>query len=169
MKLFFARPFSGRLLAVLALALAACGAGPALAGGGTDKPVKYRAQLVWGTNGQQPDRPLKAVSPELREFLGRVFKWRDYWEVSVKTAEIPAHGMAALDMSEECRLEIRRLESHEVEVQLVGKGRQVFKQRQKLPPGEKFIVGGDSKLENAWFVVVTAEDPKAKARPAAGP
>lgn len=152
---------------MLAFALAAWAAGPALAGG-TDKPVKYRAQLVWGTNGQKPDRPLKAVSPEVREFLGRVFKWRDYWEVAEKTAEIPAHGMASLEMSDECRFEIRRLENHMVEVKLVGKGKSVITQQQKLPPGEKFIMGGDSQLQNAWFVVVTAEDPKAKARPAGG-
>ncbi|MFN0067264.1 MAG: hypothetical protein ACKVYV_06465 [Limisphaerales bacterium] len=154
------RPRMDRGFWVLWLVLTAGLVLPARAGD-KDRPAKYQAQLIWGTNGQKPDKPLKEVSPQVQECLGRIFKWMNYWEVAEKTVEVRPDSTASVEMSDECRLEIRRFPGHEVEVQFFGKGRQVFTQKQKLPPGEKLIVGGDSKKENAWFVVVTAA-PKEK-------
>lgn len=156
-----ARPRVCRGTWMLWLALAAWLPLPALAGD-KDKAAKFQAQLVWGTNGQKPDQPLKEVSGDLKKCFGRIFKWKNYWEVAAKTVEVRPDSTASVEMSDECRIEIRRFPGREVEVQFFGKGKQVFTQRQKLPPGEKLIVGGDAKKENAWFVVVTAAGPKDK-------
>ena len=44
---------------------------------------KFAAMLIWGTDGDKPaDKDLKDVDPGLKEKFEKIFKWKNYYEVS---------------------------------------------------------------------------------------
>ena len=56
-------------------------------------PVETRVQavLVWGTDDAKPTgKALKELDPKLREKLGKIFKWQNYFEVSRQNAGVLA-------------------------------------------------------------------------------
>ena len=47
--------------------------------------LKFQVQLIWGTNDEKPsEKELKEVEPGITDALKRIFKWKNYFEVSRK-------------------------------------------------------------------------------------
>ncbi len=139
--------------------LLAVNAGTAWAGG---NDLKLRAQLVWGTDEAKPkDAAYKDLDPELRQKLSRVFKWKNYWQISEQKCGFKSGETKKLKMSAKCELELRHLDDATIEIKLYGEGKltRTVKQSIKvLDKGEFTVLAGDDKdkQNDAWFVVITS-------------
>jgi len=146
---------SSLLLQMNRIALAVL-AGLLLAGGAVASDIKVEAVLVWGTNGEKPkDANLKVADKATTEKLGKVFKWKNYFEVSRKSASIPSRSSSKIAVSKDCEVEITELEGAKVAYRLIGKGNPVNKTVAALSKGESFVIAGEDKNETAWFIVIT--------------
>ena len=63
---------------------------------------------------------------------------------------------------------MKRLVGHELEVTLIGKGKEVVKRKQSLPKGEMLVLGGNAPNSTAWLVVLEADRMTADFRPRFG-
>jgi hypothetical protein len=63
-------------------------------------------------------------------------------------------GTKEVPVSEKCKLNLTRFIRHEVEVTLIGKGKEVVKRKQSLPKGEMLVLGGNAPNSTAWLVVI---------------
>ena len=59
-----------------------------------------------------------------------------------------------MPISEKCKLILARVVGHELEVTLIGKGKEVVKRKQSLPRGEMLVLGGNAPNSTAWLVVL---------------
>jgi hypothetical protein len=118
--------------------------------------MKLEAVLVWGTDGAKPpDRDLKDLEPGLAKKLDKMhFKWKNYFEVSRKTATVAAQATKQISMSERCSLEIKNLGGDRIETKHFGQGKQVLRRVDSLPQGETVILAGDDKNDNAWLIIL---------------
>ena len=57
-------------------------------------------------------------------------------------------------ISEKCRLNVKGITGPEVEVTLIGKGKEVVRRKQSLPKGEMLVLGGNAPNSTAWLVVL---------------
>lgn len=120
-------------------------------------PVETRVQavLVWGTAESKPaGKNLKEVDAKLREKLGKIFKWQNYFEVSRKTTGVTASKPQTLKLSEECSVDIKILPENMAEVKLIGKGKTIVTRRHSLAKPDALVLAGDDKNNTAWFVVL---------------
>jgi len=119
-------------------------------------PVETHVQavLVWGTDEAKPaGKALKEVDAKLREKLGKIFKWQNYFEVSRKNAGVSASKPQTLKLSEECSVAIKILPENLAEVKLLSKGKTITR-RHSLAKADALVLGGDDKNNTAWFVVL---------------
>ena len=63
-------------------------------------------------------------------------------------------SFGSVAMSEKCQVKIAKLPGHEIEVCLIGKGKEVMRQKQSLPRGEMLVLGGNAPNSTAWLVVL---------------
>jgi len=121
-----------------------------------DPVLKLEALLVWGTNdAASPDPKHKPVEPAIRKKLQELpLKWNNYFEVSRKAIEVPGSSSKKVSLSEKCDVEVKNLGGSTVEVSLFGRGSQVLKRNQSLPPGETLVLAGKAPNETAWLVVI---------------
>ena len=120
--------------------------------------LKVEARLVWGTNDpKSPDSKHKALDTSLSRKLGKIFKWRNYFEVNQKEVTIPMNVAKKIQMSDKCMLEVRNLGGNRVEVKLYGSGKLVNRTEQNLR-GDWLTIAGDSENNTAWFVVLKLAD-----------
>jgi len=49
---------------------------------------------------------------------------------------------------------VSNINGTEVEVSLIGKGKEVVKRKQSLPKGEMLVLGGNAPNSTAWLVVL---------------
>ncbi|KAF0177561.1 MAG: hypothetical protein FD161_2365 [Limisphaerales bacterium] len=120
-------------------------------------PVETRVQavLVWGTDEAKPTgKTLKEVDAKLREKLGKIFKWQNYFEVNRKTAGVTASKPQTVKLSEECSVDIKILPENMAEVKLIGKGKTIVTRRHSLAKPDALVLAGDDKNNTAWFVVL---------------
>ncbi len=128
---------------------------PGSHGAAQEPTQRVTAQLIWGTDGPKPtDKELKAVSADVDRRLRRIFKWKNYYEISRTNFVFSRTQPAKVDMSSDCRIEVVQEAGGEVEIQLFGKGKLVVKKRQRIVRGETVVLAGDDKDDNAWFVLV---------------
>ena len=128
--------------------------------GTTDAVLK--AQLVWATDQAKPKPEFKELDKKLGDKLRKMFKWKNYFEISRQEVNLPASGSRKVRMSQKCELELRLSDDGSVEVKLFGEGKLVKTIRQPLKPlqkGEYAAIGGDDKdsYGDAWFVVLSAD------------
>ena len=120
-------------------------------------PVETRVQavLIWGTDEIKPTgKSLKEVDSKLREKLGKIFKWQNYFEVSRQnTGALPGKAQI-VKLSEECSVEIKILPENIAEVKLIGKGKTLVTRRHTLAKPDALVLAGDDKNNTAWFVVL---------------
>lgn len=122
--------------------------------------MKLEAKLVWGSNEVTPDSKFRPVDAALAQDLNRIFKWKNYVEITNRVVSIPKDATKDVQMSSKCALKIKNLGSSRIEVDFVGAGKQVSKGVHPLPVGKRLTLAGDDKNDSAWFVVLKSLDPK---------
>ena len=133
-----------------------------LTGLADDKPApaetKYRAILIWGTDGSRPDDPsLREIDEHFKAKLKKVFKWQNYYEVKHKDFGIKAGQKQRFKLSEKCELEVEHSATEGMIVELFGEGKSVKTVKQAMPLTDWLVVGGDDKNATAWFVLIKPE------------
>lgn len=122
------------------------------------EPVETRVQavLVWGTNESQPSgKNIKELDAKLRERLANIFKWRNYFEVSRKTAGVTPSKPQLVKLSDDCSVDIKMLPDNQAEVKLIGRGKTIVTRRHSLAKPDALVLAGDDKNNTAWFVVLS--------------
>jgi hypothetical protein len=143
-------------LAAAILLLAAFVLGPAVLA--ENKPAKYTAILIWGTDGPKPeDKELKDVDANLVEKFTKIFKWKNYYEVKRADFELKAGEPKKVELSQKCEVRLHLTEKEGLEVELLGEQRSVYKGKQAMPLKDLLILAGDDKNATAWFVVLKPE------------
>ena len=121
--------------------------------------LNLQAKLVWATNEEKPaDKKLTDLDGKLTEKLRRVFKWKNYFEVSHQNALVGQSSSKKLTMSSKYEVEIRKLDEATIEVKLYGQGKLLKTDKhpiKSLLQGEYYILAGDDKekYDDAWLVV----------------
>ena len=141
---------------------------------GTAADCKLKVQMIWGTDEAKPeDKNLKELDPKLADKLRRVFKWKNYFEVTNQNLTLPPQMSKTISMSPECKLELKRVEGEAkkneevIIVKQYGEGK--LRTTNKIPikllqQGEYSILAGDvkEKQDDAWFVVLSRGNPTEK-------
>jgi hypothetical protein len=145
-----------RLLGTAIAALFLLGATPLTHAG----ELKLEAQLIWGTNDKKsPDPNHKPVEPDIEKRLKSLpFKWSNYFEVNRKRFKLPPGESRRERMSEDCEMIVKQVGNDQLEVTLLGKGKQVGKITQALPKKELLLLGGNAPNFTAWFVALKQLD-----------
>jgi len=119
--------------------------------------MKLQAYLVWGTDDTKPPegKNYKPVNPEIKNKLRELpLKWTNWFEVNRKDFVAPQGAMKEVSISAKCQLHVRKMVGPELEVTLIGKGKEVVKRKQALPKGEMLVLGGNAPNSTAWLVVL---------------
>jgi hypothetical protein len=118
--------------------------------------MKLQAFLVWGTDDAKPPagKTYKPVELDIMQKLKDLpLKWTNWFEVNRKDFPVVGGTIKEVQMSEKCQVNVRKLSDDEVEVSLIGKGKEVVKRKQSLPKGEMLVLGGNAPNSTAWLVV----------------
>ena len=120
--------------------------------------LKLEARLIWGANSDDPSINYKPVDAELAENLHRMFKWKNYYQITNQTAKIALNKSCELKMSNRCTLQVKNVGASRVEVNCIGQGKQVHKGAYTLVPPQWLVLGGNDKDNTAWFIGLRAID-----------
>lgn len=145
-------PATGLLCFAAALALLAGGELRAQAAN-----MKFQAFLLWGTDESKPPdgKDYKPATAEIKQKLKELpLKWANWFEVNRKDFAVPQGTVSEVAMSQKCQVNVKKLAGSEVEVTLIGKGKEVVKRKQSLPTGEMLVLGGNAPNSTAWLVVL---------------
>ncbi len=119
--------------------------------------MRLQAFLLWGTDDTKPPEG-KAYKPaeigiqqKLRELP---LKWTNWFEVNRKECVVPPAATRQVPMSAKCQLNVKVVGGSELEVSLIGKGKEVVRRKQPLPKGELLVLGGNAPNSTAWLVVL---------------
>lgn len=158
MSLLAIRALSAHLVALFCVLLAIT----AVPASKASDDLNLNVQLIWGTDESKPNDPeLKDVDAKLKEKLCRVFKWKNYFQVAEKKAEVAKSGSKRFRLSPKCEVEITHVDDNNLEIKLFGEGRPagtLRKSIKSLTSGELGVLSGDDKQKygDAWFVVVSS-------------
>jgi len=122
--------------------------------------LKLEARLIWGANDDKETVKYEPVDPQLSGKLHRMFKWKNYYEITNKTAGIDLNKSCDLKMSDACTIRVKNLGASRVEVNCIGQGKQVHKGTYTLVPPQWLVLGGNGSDNTAWFVGLRALDDK---------
>jgi len=123
--------------------------------------LKLEATLVWGANDENPPKDCKPVDPKLAAGLHGIYKWKNYYEITNKTASIPLDQSRDLKMSDHCTLRIKNIGGSRVETECIGEGKPVHKRTDTLKPPNWLVLGGNADNNTAWFIGLRSNDGKA--------
>ena len=135
-----------------ALVLLACGQL-----GGQAAEMKLQAFLLWGTDDAKPPegKAYKPAEPDIQQKLRELpLKWTNWFEVNRKEFVVPQATTREVPMSAKCQLHVRGVGGSELEVSLIGKGKEVVRRKQALPKGEMLVLGGNAPNSTAWLVAL---------------
>ncbi len=118
--------------------------------------VKLTSYLVWGTDDPKPPpgKNYKPVEPDIQKRLTPLLKWKYYFEVSRTNIVLAPQASKKVALSEKCELDIKNADAAGLDVLLIGKGKEVARQKQVLPKGDILILGGNAPNATAWFVIL---------------
>ena len=119
--------------------------------------MKLQAFLLWGTDDSKPPegKTYQRVDAEIRQKLKDLpLKWTNWFEVKRVTFTVPQGTTKEVPMSEKCQLNVKNLGRAELEVSLIGKGKEVVRRKQSLPKGEILSLGGNAPNSTAWLGVL---------------
>ena len=136
----------------IAVVLLACGEVRAPAA-----DMNLQAFLLWGTDDSKlPEgKPYKPIEPDISQKLKTLpLKWTNWFEVNRVAFAVPQGATKEVPMSEKCQVKVKQVSGSEVEVSLIGKGKEVVKRKQSLPKGEILVLGGNATNSTAWLVVL---------------
>jgi hypothetical protein len=123
--------------------------------------LKVEARLIWGANDEKENVKFEPLDPALSDKLHRMFKWKNYYEVTNKTAGVPLNKSSDLKMSDTCTIQVKNLGASRIEVSCIGHGKQIHKGAYTLVPPQWLVLGGNGTNNTAWFVGLRAVDPNA--------
>ena len=123
--------------------------------------LKLEARLIRGANDDQETVKYKPAGPELSGKLNRAFKWKNYYEITNKTAAIALNQSCELKMSDACTIRVKNLGASRVEVNCIGHGKEICKGAYTLAPPQWLVLGGNDTADTAWFIGLRAIDNKA--------
>jgi hypothetical protein len=81
-------------------------------------------------------------------------KWTNWFEVKRVAFAVPQGAIKQVSVSDKCQVNVKKLAGSEMEVTLIGKGKEVVKRKQSLPKGEMLVLGGNAPNATAWLVVL---------------
>jgi hypothetical protein len=119
--------------------------------------MKFQSFLLWGTDDTKPPegKTYKPVTAEIKQKLKELpLKWTTWFEVNRKDFTVLQGKVNEVAISEKCQVNVKKLADSEVEVALIGKGKEVVKRKQSLPIGELLVLGGNAPNSTAWLVVL---------------
>jgi len=117
--------------------------------------MKLQAFLLWGTDERKPPegKAYNPVSADIRQKLKDLpLKWTNWFEVNRKDFVVPQGTTKEVPMSAKCQVNVSYLAGSEVEVSLIGKGKETLKRTQSLPRGEILFLGGNAPNSTSWLV-----------------
>ena len=120
---------------------------------------KFAAMLIWGTDGEKPEgkeKELKDVDPALKEKFGKIFKWKNYFEVNRTNITVKPTEPREIELSSKCKVKINHTDKG-TEIELIGDGKSVSKQTITMPIKDIHVIAGPDKNATAWFVVLKPE------------
>ncbi len=123
--------------------------------------MRLQAFLLWGTDDSKPPegKPYKPAELDIKQKLKDLpLKWTNWFEVNRKEFTVPQGAGQQVAISEKCQLNVKRVIGHDLEVTLIGKGKEVVRRRQSLPRGEMLVLGGNAPNSTAWLVVLKRLD-----------
>jgi hypothetical protein len=123
--------------------------------------MKFQAFLLWGTDNSKPPagKTYQPVAAEIRNKLKELpIKWTNWFEVNRKSFTVTQREVSEVAISEKCHVKVKKLGESNLEVSLIGKGKEVMKRRQSLPQGEMLVLGGNAPNSTAWLVVLKRTD-----------
>lgn len=123
--------------------------------------MRFAATLAWGTNDPKPPegKNYKPVRPEIHQKLKELpLKWTNWFEVNRVLFTVPAGPAKEVPVSAKCQLNVRNLNDSQLEVALIGKGKEVVRRKQSLPKGEILVLGGNAPNATAWLVILKRLD-----------
>ena len=103
----------------------------------------------------------KPIGPELNKRLSNVFRWSEYYEVAREQVSVEPGKPAKVRLSGSRDVAISFQSPTEMEVRLYRDGTLVRKAKRKVKQ-QMTIMGGDSNMAEAWFVVVRRDKPEAQ-------
>ena len=119
--------------------------------------MKFRSFLMWGTDAGKPPagKEYKPADPEIAKELSKLpLKWTNWFEVNRKDFSVPKAPAKKVALSEKCELEVKNLGDSNIEVALIGKGKEVVRRKQSLEAGQILNLGGNAPNATAWLVVL---------------
>lgn len=119
--------------------------------------MRFVATLVWGTDDTKPPegKDYKPVNSEIHNKLKELpLKWSNWYEVNRTTFVVPPGPPKSVPISAKCQLDVKNLNGSELEVSLIGKGKEVVKRKQGLPKGELLVLGGNDANGTSWLVIL---------------
>jgi hypothetical protein len=123
------------------------------------RPIRYYVQLIRsGDSEQQPQAGSRRVGAKLAGTFCGVLKWKSYWEICQRDADVVPGGTMKVRLSNGRDVEIDLGRPGKRTVATFQNGRLV--DRTTTPAGEAMtVIGGDRDQSSAWFIVVRRDRP----------
>ena len=117
--------------------------------------IQFQVHLVWATDDPKPPagKDYKPVEPEIRQQI-KALKWKNYFEVRHVDFSVPQGGNKKVPISDKCSIDVKDLGNSNVEVVLIGKGKEVARVKQALHKGQILVPAGDAPNETAWLAIL---------------
>jgi acylphosphatase len=117
--------------------------------------MQFQVHLVWATDDPKPPagKDYQPLEPEIRKQI-KALKWKNYFEVRHIDFSLSPAGGKKVAISDKCSIEIKDLGNSNVEVILIGKGKEVARVKQVLRKGEILVPAGDAPNETAWLAIL---------------
>jgi acylphosphatase len=137
----------GFLAALLLVPRAIAGASPA--------EMQFQVHLVWATDDPKPPegKNYTPLEPEIRKQI-KALKWKNYFEVRHVDFSVSPATATKVPISAKCSIEVKDLGNSNLEVVLIGKGKEVARVKQVLRKGEILVPAGDAPNETAWLAIL---------------
>ena len=119
--------------------------------------MKLQAFLLWGTDATKPPegKNYRPATPDiLHKLRESPLKWTNWFEVNRKDFAVAQGAVKEVPLSEKCQVNVTKISASEVEVVLIGRGREVVRRRQSLPKGDMLMLAGNAPNATAWLVVL---------------
>jgi len=117
--------------------------------------MQFQVHLVWATDDPKPPqgKDYKPLEPEIRKQI-KALKWKNYFEVRHIDFSLSPATSKKVSISDKCSIEIKDLGNSNLEVVLIGKGKEVARVKQVLRKGEILVPAGDAPNETAWLAIL---------------
>jgi len=118
--------------------------------------MKLEAQLIWGTSDDVAADPLhKPVDADVAAKLKSLhLQWKNFFVVERKEFTVAKDDTQSVKLSKDCELKVKNLGHGDVEMTILGRGKEIGKIKQVLPKGELLVTGGNAENSTAWFVAL---------------